>query len=122
MKIKYLKELFPFWFIGALCLYIFVLWSRVVEWGLPVFINNHLNDFLCIPVVLHLSLFFTKSIKKNSSFHLQWKNIIPVVLLFAFLFEWFLPMMNSGYVSDIKDVIAYFLGALIYQLFSYLTK
>lgn len=122
MRKKYLKELFPLWFIGALCLYFSVLWSRVVELGLPVLINDHLNDFLCIPVVLHLSLFFTKRIKKNPSFHLQWQNVIPVVLLFSFLFEGFLPMISSSYISDIKDVIAYFLGGLMYRLFLYLPK
>jgi hypothetical protein len=81
---------------------------------LPAFINNYINDFLYLPLVLGAIEFLIRRLKKDSSFKLPIVFVIFLACYYSFYFEYYLPQFNSRYTADWIDVIFYFSGALAY--------
>lgn len=83
---------------------------------LPIFINNYLNDFLIIPIVLSLSLIVLRKIREDSVLLLTIPVIVYVFVCYSVFFEYYMPKINSRYTSDIVDVLMYLLGSIWFYM------
>lgn len=104
------------YFMVSVVLYLFVHFFRFVNRPLPALVNNYLTDFLCMPIILTISLIGVRYFKKIPSFKLSLLMILGMTVFYALLFEWFLPLNNIRYRADLVDVVFYFLGAFGYFL------
>lgn len=81
---------------------------------LPSFINNYVNDFLCLPLLLGAMEFAVRRLKKDYSFQFSFWFVVLLALYYAIYFEYYLPKVNPRYTSDWIDVVLYFSGGLIF--------
>lgn len=81
---------------------------------LPVWINNYVNDFLTLPLVLGICLFLARKIKRNHQLQLPLPLILVITLFYCFYFEWYLPKHNPRYTRDWIDCLLYFAGAMVF--------
>jgi hypothetical protein len=79
------------------------------------FIHAYLDDFLCFPIVLTTGL---------AAYRWLWPyytlgpwHIWPMFAFFVVYFEIYLPSTSTVYTSDFWDVLAYFLGILVFKTF-----
>ena len=77
---------------------------------LPKVLNNHLNDLLCMPLVLGISQQAVRYLRSDTRMVLPLSLQLCVTALFCFYFEWYLPKVNPRYTSDWIDVCCYFFG------------
>lgn len=78
-------------------------------------LNDHVTDFVFVPVVAHLTLFVMRRyILRNMSFYLPLSYLLFIAVYSSLVFEWLLPLHSPRYTADRMDVIAYFAGALFY--------
>jgi len=82
--------------------------------GMPGWINNYVNDFLCIPLLLEYMSIVIKKLKNDPNYKFPLAFIFVLASYYSFYFEYYLPAHNPRYTSDIIDVILYFLGGLLY--------
>lgn len=109
------KILYYFIFSLFLGVTIYILQKSAVN--LPLFINNYVNDFLIIPIVLTICLFVLKKTKNNKNYQLPLALILYLCLMYAILFEFIFPKYLERYTADWIDVTLYFLsGFLFYRL------
>lgn len=87
-----------------------------LELSLPRLLNNYLNDFLIIPIVLYLCLLFLRWSRNDANFVLKLPIILYVCALYAFIFEYLLPKQLVRYTSDPIDALLYFIGGLVFYL------
>ena len=88
---------------------------------LPRFINNYLNDFLCIPLVLGL-LWAPLCFFKGYAFKFPLYFITAIVLYYAAYFEYYLPQVNPRYTGDWIDALLYGLGGTVFYCYQSLAK
>lgn len=82
------------------------------EIHLPEFLNNYLNDLLCLPLVLGGISFAIRRLKKDASFKFPLFSILLMATYYSIYFEYYLPNNNQRYTSDWIDVFLYFSGAI----------
>src|SRR5690554_264037 len=82
--------------------------------ALPSLINNYLNDFLCMPIVLIITQLLARKIKKDKQYIIKNHLIILIVLYYSVYFEYYLPKVNARYTADFIDVILYALGGFVF--------
>lgn len=87
-----------------------------MQYPLSTFINNYLNDFLFVPIVLSLIQFLVRKIKNNKQFKIPTSAIIMIVIYYSLYFEYFMPKLNQRYTADLFDVLMYILGGLFFYL------
>ena len=75
-------------------------------------INNYVNDFLCLPILLGGISFGIRYLKKDACFRLPFIFIIGMAAYYAAYFEYYLPQFNPRYTGDWIDVALYFFGGL----------
>ncbi|GGF71362.1 hypothetical protein SAMN05444281_1898 [Wenyingzhuangia marina] len=85
---------------------------------LPLFINNFLNDLLCLPIVLGIITRVIQFLKKDSEFKLPIGFIICLATYYSIYFEYYQPRVNNRYTSDWIDVLLYFIGGFSYFFIS----
>lgn len=88
---------------------------------LPWYINNYLNDLLCIPLVLGVLSAGLRCFK-DSTFKFPLSFIITLVLYYAVYFEYYLPQINPRYTGDCIDVLLYGLGGTVFYSYECLYK
>ena len=81
---------------------------------LPSLIDNYVNDFLCLPIVLGGILFVIRWLKKDINYQFPFAFIFFMASYYSFYFEYYLPKHNPRYTTDLIDVLAYFSGALTF--------
>ncbi|QQU02533.1 hypothetical protein [Myroides odoratus] len=86
---------------------------------LPFWINNYVNDFLFLPLVLTSCLFVVRKIKQEQALYLSLPLILGVAFFYSVYFEWYLPQHNPRYTGDWKDCLLYFFGAFIFYVLQY---
>ena len=79
---------------------------------LPWVINNYINDFLIIPIVLSVCLFVLRQTKSDSNFRISVAIIMYVVVLYMLFFELIMPKLSVRYTADFFDLLMYSLGGL----------
>ena len=102
-------------FIAAI-VYLLQLIFKRNNFYLPPLLNNYLADFLCLPLLLSIALFMLHKIKRDATIFLSRKMILFTCFYISFVFEYLLPQYSQRYTSDPFDIIAYFMGGLIYYI------
>ena len=94
-----------------------IYYSQCVNLSLPWYVNDYLNDLLCIPLVLGLLSFAIRYLKNDSSFQFSISFIIGLALYYSLYFEYYLPDVNSRYTSDWIDIVLYFFGSILFYTY-----
>lgn len=81
---------------------------------IPGWINNYVNDFLCLPILLGFLTFLFRRLKKDENFRFSILFILCITCYYSFYFEYYLPQNSIRYTSDIIDVILYFSGGILF--------
>ena len=105
--------------LSAIATFIYVM--QQIGPPLPRLVNNYVNDFLCMPIVLFICQFIVRKIKSNSTAVIPIPVIGLITCYFAIYFEYYLPSIDSRYTGDFIDVILYFLGAAFFYFSETLT-
>jgi hypothetical protein len=111
--VKMNKKLVLF-FAFSLCFGILIYTLQFLKVDLPKFINNYLNDFLIIPIVLFICLLFLRWSRNDKEFSLSLPIILYVCLLYSILFEFVFPEYLARYTKDYIDIILYFTGGITF--------
>jgi len=77
------------------------------------FVHSYLDDVLVFPIVLTVGLSFYRIIWKNYTLT-PW-HIWPLLAVYVFVFEIWMPTTSSLYTADIFDVVAYVLGIFVFM-------
>jgi len=91
--------------------------AKLMNVTLPKWTSFYLNDLLCMPIVLSLSLAAIRYLKKDDLLYIPPLAIILITAYYSFHFEWLLPQFNSRYTSDWIDVLLYVSGAGVFYAF-----
>lgn len=105
------------YFIIFIGVFLIIYTLQKLQIPLPFWINNYVNDFLCMPVVLTICLAAVRFIKKDKSLFLPLSAIVSLTLFYSIYFEYFLPAHYPRYTADWLDVVMYFLGATMFFVF-----
>jgi len=82
-------------------------------------LKYYLNDLLCMPLVLTLTLFLQRTFTFRNPDHVFSKYQVGIAVLYYSLgFEVILPLFMSRYTADPLDVLAYALGG--WYFYSYI--
>ena len=81
-----------------------------------LYLNGHLPDFLAVPVLATLGLWFQRIfIYKRSTYVLTAGHVIFIVLYLSVVFEWLLPKYHPEiFTGDWTDVLLYIVGGCFY--------
>jgi uncharacterized protein YjeT (DUF2065 family) len=91
-------------------------------YSLP-FLRNYLNDLLCMPLVLSLTLFLQRTFPCRRPNHVFTKYQVGIaVAYYAVGFEGVLPLFMPRYTADGLDVVAYVLGGIFFYRFINVAK
>lgn len=101
-------------FISSLFLGILVYSLQALNIFLPKIINNYLNDFLIIPILLFICLMFLKWSRGAPNFRFNIGIILYVCFMYSVLFEFVLPNYLARYTKDYIDIILYFAGGITF--------
>lgn len=108
-----MKTLIIFFYI-SLFIFLSILILKHFEISMPTWVRFYVNDFLCMPVVLTISLKAVQLIKKDRSIRLPLLLVLLLTSFYSLYFEYYLPMVEPRYTGDWLDVVMYFSGALVF--------
>ncbi|HET6243634.1 MAG TPA: magnesium citrate secondary transporter [Bacteroidia bacterium] len=77
-------------------------------------IHAYLDDLLCMPVVLSITLHILRLVLKNEKYVFSKIQVFFAVIYFSVMFEGILPLFSVNHTSDIMDIAAYGTGAIIF--------
>lgn len=110
-----MKKRISYWFLLGLAVWVAMILLRKNGIFIPV-INNHFTDFITIPMYCYLIEYIM-----NSLLGFRWKPdlkfVLTSILYLSFLFEVLCPKLSPLFTGDIFDVLAYFLGGMLYYFF-----
>lgn len=104
-------------FIVLMTLYLLHLVLKANQLYQPALISSYFADLICVPFVMSLSLVLLRLLKQDDNLQLSIAKIVFFVVYVSLVFEWLLPMYSDRYTSDVGDVVAYAIGAILYYLF-----
>ncbi len=102
---------FPFFIILAATIYL----AQRLDSFLPELVNNHLNDFLCMPLVLKTCLYGVRHVKSDDRIQLPLLLQISITVVFIVYFEVVLAGIDPRYTADPLDVLAYTAGLVFFM-------
>ena len=105
------KYYFPVFVLLALAVYS----AQQLEFPVPTRINNYLNDFLCMPIVLKICLYVVRYVKSDYHIKLPLLLQISLTLVFILYFEVVLPSFDARYTADLLDLVAFTAGLLFFM-------
>ncbi len=114
-KNTFRKTVKKYYFPVFLILGAFVYFLQRLTTALPELVNNHLNDFLCMPIVLKIGLYSVRYVKSDRRLKLPLLLQVLVTLVFIIYFEGVLPNATERYTADVLDILAYTLGLLFFM-------
>ena len=85
--------------------------------SLPKFVNNYVNDLLCMPLVLGLLTFLIRYFKKDKYFSFPLAFVLLLATYYSIYFEYYLPKINPRYTADWIDVLLYFFSSIAFFIF-----
>lgn len=91
--------------------------NQLLEKKFGIFIpllHAYLDDLLCMPIVLTLTLLVLQFLLKDFQFRLNKFQIFIAFVYFSIMFEIILPSFSAKYTPDILDIAAYGAGAFIF--------
>lgn len=110
LNISFKQILFGLCVVIATCIYL----CQRIDITLYPWVNNYVNDFLTLPIILSISLFIVRKIKKDPLLTLPITLVLLVASFYSVYFEYYLPKVTTRYTQDPIDVALYFLGGLVY--------
>lgn len=110
------KILYPFIFLGIIGISVYGMQKCGIR--LPVFVNNHLNDLLIVPINLFAVQLFW-GVLTGTTVILRYSIVASCVLFYSIFFEYILPQFNSRYTADWWDVLCYLSGGLLFWLYQH---
>lgn len=81
---------------------------------LPKFVNNYVNDLICLPLVLGILTFIIRHFKKDKFFTFPLAFVMLLATYYSVYFEYYLPKVNPRYTADWIDVILYFSSSVAF--------
>lgn len=109
--LHYIKQYY-FWTFLCIAIAIYVLQHLAID--LSYFIKNHLNDLLCLPIVLKVCQSVIQYVKSDDTIYLTFLQIFMVCLGYSIFFEWYLPSYHPRYTADYIDVLLYNIGGVVF--------
>ncbi len=89
---------------------------------LPSIINNYVNDFLIIPIVLIICLFVLRWSRGDKSYKIPIGVVLLICVFYSVFFEYFLPKFYPRYTADIVDVLLYFVGGVVFYWLQFIEE
>ena len=100
-----------------ICLVVFVL-HQVVSKGMNIkqgWIDNYLDSFLAMPVILVLWMAERRWLfKRGSSYLLSPLHVVMATLYIAIVTEIFFPLLSPRFTADWLDVLCYAAGSILF--------
>ncbi|NDK54837.1 magnesium citrate secondary transporter [Pontibacter sp. BT213] len=99
------------------CLLLFWL-NQLLEWQ-HIFISplyQYLDDLLCMPLVLTITLATERLYFSNNYFVLPLRYSLVAAVLVSIYFEVILPLFSPVYTPDAVDVLCYSVGVVVFQV------
>src|SRR5688572_12226839 len=95
-----------------ICLFMYGLHWGLAKTGFTIpLLQHYLNDLLCMPLVLTVTVFLQRSFfYRTSGYVLTSYQVGLAMAYFSLAFEVILPLFMPRYTADIFDVLAYSLG------------
>ena len=109
-----MKKQLTYYFISSIIVGIIIYTCEKIEIILPKFIRFYVNDFLIVPIVLTLCLAVVRKLKRNRKIKLSIFQILYVCMLYAVVFEYWLPEFHARYTADLIDVLLYFVSGILF--------
>lgn len=109
-----MKRALLLYFLVSLVIGTFIYGAQSFKLHLPNFINNYVNDFLIIPIVLTPCLYLLRWSKGNKTYMLPLWIILFLCAFYSVLFEVYLPRIFERYTADIVDVFLYFTSGIVF--------
>ncbi|SHE52160.1 hypothetical protein SAMN05444278_102201 [Psychroflexus salarius] len=78
------------------------------------FLNNYLDPFLLMPLLLYAVLWEHRIVLKNKNMVLSYTEIFGYFVLMVLLGEVLFPLISKKFTADYWDILAYALGTLAY--------
>jgi hypothetical protein len=107
-----MKRGISYWFLLGLTAWGVIVLLRRNGMYIPV-INDYFTDGITVPMYCYLIEFIM-----NSVLGYQWcpdlKFVLTSVFYLSFLFEVLCPKLSADFTGDFFDVLAYFVGGMIY--------
>ncbi|QCX00733.1 hypothetical protein FGM00_11670 [Aggregatimonas sangjinii] len=104
------------WYFPILCASALMVYgAQRFDLYLPGLINNHFNDFICMPIVLKICQYAIRTVKSNERLQVPLFLQVLLTICYGVYFEFILPLSNDRYTSDPLDIVAYFSGLVCYQ-------
>jgi hypothetical protein len=92
-----------------------VVW-RWLDFPRPTWVQFYLDDLLCIPLVLTVTLYILRFFY-GPQLRLSWYQVVFTVIYFSLAFEVFFPRFMPRYTGDWVDVVLYAVGGVIFYRF-----
>lgn len=108
------KKILTYYFIVSIVIGSLIYTAQKLSVKLPSFINNYVNDFLIIPIVLTMCLFVLQWSRSDKSYEISLGVILYICVLYSVLFEFILPKYYVRYTADVLDVVLYFTGGFVF--------
>ena len=89
---------------------------QMANFPLNPLLNNYLNDFLCMPIVLFICQHAVRLFRSDTHFQMPIALILSLCFVYAFYFEYYLPLKYVRYTADYIDVFLYFFGGVCFYL------
>lgn len=112
------KILYPFIFFSIIGISVYIMQKFGIK--LPLFVNNHLNDLLIVPINL-FAVQLLWGVLNGTTFFLRLHIVATCVLFYSIVFEYILPQFNSRYTADWWDVLCYLSGGLLFYFYQHFT-
>lgn len=104
-----------FWLLAGLYAVLYYFKTSGNYW--PI-VSDHLADLICLPIVLSICRYTLIKWKlAPPTFELTPAMVLAATIYFSVVFEGLLPLWNNNHHADFVDVLAYFLGGILYFLF-----
>jgi hypothetical protein len=78
------------------------------------FLNNYLDPFVLMPLLLYAVLWERRIVLKNKNMVLSYTDIFGYFILMVILGEVLFPFASEKFTADYWDILAYALGTLAY--------
>lgn len=108
------KKILTYYFIVSIIIGSLIYVAQKLSVKLPFIINNYVNDFLIIPIVLTVCLFILQWSRNDKSFQISLGVVFYICVMYSVLFEFVLPKYYIRYTADVLDVVLYFAGGFVF--------
>lgn len=90
---------------------------QFLQWGLGIhipFVDSYLDPFLAMPILFFLLDWEMEFFRTRPQ--LNEMELLASFIIFSVIFEWLFPYLSADFTGDVWDIVAYFLGGLLYYL------